>query len=83
VVHDPMADPAEAMHEYGVRLTPWDELPTNARAVVMAVAHRSYRQMPVEALLSPLGGAPGVFVDIKSVADRAAIEAAGHLFWRL
>jgi hypothetical protein len=26
-VTDPQADPEEAMHEYGVRLTPWDDLP--------------------------------------------------------
>ena len=26
-VHDPMADADEALHEYGVELTPWDELP--------------------------------------------------------
>jgi UDP-N-acetyl-D-galactosamine dehydrogenase len=83
VVHDPMADPAEATHEYGLSLTPWEQIPTNAKAVVMAVAHRAYRTMPVEALLAPLGGVPGVFVDIKSVADRAAIERAGHVFWRL
>jgi len=83
VVHDPMADPGEAMHEYGLSLTTWEQLPNNARAVVMAVAHRSYREMPVDALLAPLGGVPGVFVDIKSAVDRAAIERAGHVFWRL
>ena len=83
VVHDPMADPGEAMHEYGLTLTPWEQLPTDAKAVVMAVAHRSYREMPVETLLAPLGGVPGVFVDIKSAADRAAVERAGHTFWRL
>ena len=83
VVHDPMADPGEAMHEYGLALTPWEQLPTDAKAVVMAVAHRAYRDMPVEKLLAPLGGVPGVFVDIKSAADRAAVERAGHTFWRL
>jgi len=83
VVHDPMADPGEAMHEYGLALTPWEQLPTDAKAVIMAVAHRAYRDMPVEKLLAPLGGVPGVFVDIKSAADRDVIESAGHVFWRL
>jgi UDP-N-acetyl-D-galactosamine dehydrogenase len=83
VVHDPLADPQEAMHEYGLSLTPWEQMPVNAKAVVMAVAHREYRAKPVEALLAPLGGVPGVFIDIKSVADRSAIERAGHVFWRL
>lgn len=83
VVHDPMADSSEAAREYGLSLTPWEQLPTNARAVVMAVAHWEYRHMSIEALLAPLGGVPGVFVDIKSAADRFAIERAGHVFWRL
>jgi UDP-N-acetyl-D-galactosamine dehydrogenase len=83
VVHDPMASSAEAAQEYGLHLTPWGQLPTNAKAVVMAVAHQVYRQMPVEALLAPLGGVPGVFVDVKSAVDRAAVERAGHIFWRL
>jgi len=34
-VHDPEADAAEAMHEYGVRLCSWDELPA-ADAVILA-----------------------------------------------
>jgi UDP-N-acetyl-D-galactosamine dehydrogenase len=83
VVHDPMADPAEALLEHGLSLTPWDQLPTNAKGVVMAVAHSTYRNMSLEELLSPFGGVPGVFIDIKSAADRVAIERAGHMLWRL
>ncbi|HCN68849.1 MAG TPA: nucleotide sugar dehydrogenase, partial [Candidatus Accumulibacter sp.] len=30
VVHEPVADAAEALHAYGVELTPWDELPAAA-----------------------------------------------------
>jgi len=29
-VHDPIADTAECQHEYGIALTPWDELPRAA-----------------------------------------------------
>src|SRR4029077_8524163 len=45
-VHDPVADPAEALHEYGVRLTPWDELP-RAHALVAAVAHAEFRKRSI------------------------------------
>src|SRR5690606_41191013 len=38
-VHDPVADPTEAMHEYGVELTAWGDLP-KAGAAVAAVGHR-------------------------------------------
>jgi len=41
-VHDPYADPEEAMHEYGVRLTAWDDLP-RADAIVAAVSHKPFR----------------------------------------
>jgi UDP-N-acetyl-D-galactosamine dehydrogenase len=38
-VYDPIGDPAQAQHEYGVTLTPWERLP-RASAIVAAVAHR-------------------------------------------
>ena len=38
--HDPWANPEEALHEYGVRLFDWDELP-RADAIVAAVAPRA------------------------------------------
>jgi UDP-N-acetyl-D-galactosamine dehydrogenase len=80
-VHDPIADSAECAHEYGVALTPWDELP-RASAIVAAVAHREYLAMGVPALLQKL--APGgVFADVKSAYDPAELEAAGARCWRL
>ena len=55
-VHDPVADPEEAMHEYGLELTAWDELP-KAGAAVMAVAHRALRERGLPAIAQRL--APG------------------------
>ncbi|ATE59091.1 nucleotide sugar dehydrogenase [Thauera sinica] len=80
-VHDPVASSAEAEHEYGVGLTPWDELPV-ADAIVAAVSHAEYLREPVAALLEKL--APGgVFSDVKSAYDKAALKAAGARVWRL
>ena len=45
-VHDPVASPADAAHEYGVTLVPWERLPA-AEAIVAAVAHRELRERPV------------------------------------
>lgn len=81
-VHDPLADPAEAKHEYGIELTSWNKLPRNAGAVIAAVAHRQYLQMPVGEILSLLKP-EAVFTDIKSVFDPATIRQAGHYVWRL
>jgi UDP-N-acetyl-D-galactosamine dehydrogenase len=80
-VHDPIAQPDEAMHEYGVELTAWGDLPP-AAAMVAAVSHKQFVDMSVPALAGKLA-AGGVFVDVKSAYDRAALEAAGLQVWRL
>jgi len=82
VVHDPIADPAEAEHEYGLTLTSWDSLPKDASAIVAAVSHAAYLSMPMEKILALLKPR-GVFADIKSAYDPAIIQKAGHAVWRL
>jgi UDP-N-acetyl-D-glucosamine/UDP-N-acetyl-D-galactosamine dehydrogenase len=80
-VHDPVAESDEAVHEYGISLTSWDNLP-DADAIVAAVSHNEYLAMPLTGLLSKLKPG-GVFVDVKSAFDPAAVEAAGYKLWRL
>jgi UDP-N-acetyl-D-galactosamine dehydrogenase len=80
-VHDPVADAKEAEHEYGIRLTPWDELP-KAAALVAAVAHKQFVERPFDEVLAKL--APnGIYIDVKSQADAAALRARGIDVWRL
>ena len=80
-VHDPEADPDEAMHEYGVRLLAWEDLP-RADAIVAAVAHRKFLELGVEDFTRKLikGGA---FIDVKAMFDAAQLRAAGIGVWRL
>lgn len=80
-VHDPVAESDEAMHEYGVALTAWDDLP-QAGAIVAAVSHTEYLQMPLDRMLAKLL-AGGVFTDVKSAYDMTALSAAGAKVWRL
>nr|MBP7442741.1 nucleotide sugar dehydrogenase [Thauera sp.] len=80
-VHDPVAASAEAEHEYGVQLEPWDELPV-ADAIVAAVAHSEYLEMPLPKLLGKLSPG-GVFSDVKSSYNPAALLEAGVRLWRL
>ena len=79
--HDPWADPEEAMHEYGVRLLKWDELP-RADAIVAAVSHRELVALSVEDIQKKLIKG-GCFVDVKTAFDQGALEAAGIRVWRL
>jgi len=80
-VTDAQAEPDEAMHEYGVRLLPFDELP-RADAIVAAVAHKEYAALSVADIDKKLvkGGA---FIDVKAAFDRLAIAGAGFRLWRL
>ncbi|MDH5537816.1 MAG: nucleotide sugar dehydrogenase [Rhizobacter sp.] len=80
-VHDPDADPAEALHEYGVKLLPWDELP-RADAIVAAVAHQKYRQLTTEEICRKVVKG-GCFVDVKSRFSQVELQAAGLKVWRL
>jgi UDP-N-acetyl-D-glucosamine/UDP-N-acetyl-D-galactosamine dehydrogenase len=80
-VHDPLAESKEAEHEYGVTLTSWEKLP-KASTVVAAVAHKEYKQLGMPSIAEKL--APGgIFVDVKSAFDAAALTTAGFKPWRL
>jgi UDP-N-acetyl-D-glucosamine/UDP-N-acetyl-D-galactosamine dehydrogenase len=80
-VTDPQAEPEEAMHEYGVKLTPWADLP-RADAIVAAVAHKEYASLGADDMSKKLTKG-GAFIDVKSAFNRASIEALGHKVWRL
>jgi len=80
-VCDPQAEGHEAMHEYGVRLLPFEELP-RADAIVAAVSHREFVAMGADDFGRKLvkGGA---FIDVKAAFDAKAMLAAGYKLWRL
>jgi UDP-N-acetyl-D-galactosamine dehydrogenase len=81
-VHDPLAEAEQALHEYGITLREWRQLPQNADAIVAAVSHAKYTSQPVANLLAPLKRS-GVFIDIKSAYMPEAIKATGAYLWRL
>ena len=80
-IHDPAASAEEALHEYGVRLAAWQDLPA-ADALILAVAHRSYLELPREDLLKKVVR-HGVVVDVKAVLDAEALRHQGMRVWRL
>ncbi|GAB1375101.1 hypothetical protein MASR1M46_19910 [Bacteroidales bacterium] len=63
-VIDPKADGAEVLDEYGVVLAPKAE--GRYDAVILAVAHKEYREMGVEGL-SALIADGGLFVDVRGL----------------
>jgi UDP-N-acetyl-D-galactosamine dehydrogenase len=80
-VHDPMADVAEAQHEYAIRLETWDELP-QADAMVLAVAHKEYLAMKPSDLTAKIVR-NGALIDVKSKLAVDSVAAAGFSVWRL
>ncbi|MFO1412813.1 MAG: nucleotide sugar dehydrogenase [Burkholderiales bacterium] len=80
-VHDPVADPEEAQHEYGVTLVPWEKLP-RAAAIVGAVAHRAFRERFPDGIVEKVAER-GLFVDVKCQADAQALRTRGLEVWRL
>jgi UDP-N-acetyl-D-galactosamine dehydrogenase len=80
-VHDPLADPAEAMHEYGIKLVSWEQLPC-ASGIVGAVAHQTFLEHGASVYAEKLT-AGGLFVDVKSAHSADALRAHGYNVWRL
>lgn len=85
IVADPWASEQDAMREYGVVLTPMEEV-GELDCLILAVAHNEFRQMSVEQYLKLFRDMPNdekVIVDVKGVLDRSAIAQAGVRCWRL
>src|SRR5690242_3266749 len=79
-LHDPEADGDLLHEEYGLTLTPLEAMKP-ADALVLAVAHRKYREAGWDLVKSLVK--PGAFVaDVPALLDRAAAPA-GVILWRL
>ncbi len=80
LVHDPHGSPEEAHEEYGLHLSPLEAL-ADLDALVLAVGHRAYLDMPRERLLGLVKDG-GVFVDVKSALDPSQMQR-GITYWSL
>jgi UDP-N-acetyl-D-galactosamine dehydrogenase len=80
-VHDPLASPEDAKHEYGLTITDLKSL-RPADAIILAVAHGSYVEggwLLIEKLLTD---GSGLVFDVKMKLDRYS-KPAGIELWRL
>jgi len=80
-VHDPMAEKAEALREYGVNLVEWDAL-EKADAVVLAVGHKQYKLLDVADFKSIMSE-EGILMDVKSALNKKQFAEEGLEIWRL
>ena len=80
VIHDPHADEAEAVHEYGIKLAKWEDI-RNLDGLVLAVGHKAYKDMGQDKLLALLRHG-GVVMDVKSMLDPRRIDRSLR-YWSL
>ena len=80
-VHDPLAYSDEAEHEYGIHLTPFEELKP-ANAVILAVPHDRFKTEPWKLVAGLLKGGKGVVADVRNMLPRDQVPE-GITLWRL
>ena len=80
LVTDPLADPAEAKHEYGVELVSLEHF-TRLDGLILAVPHRILAEDGWGKLFAALSPG-GVFVDVKSAVARDLVPLGTH-YWSL
>jgi UDP-N-acetyl-D-galactosamine dehydrogenase len=81
LVHDPLANARDAMHEYGVKLVNLDEM-LQLDSLILAVSHKWYLERGAARLLEMVR-AGGVVADVKSVLDPALAERRRLRYWSL
>ena len=82
VVHDPIAESEEAVHEYGIKLVDLKQI-KDVDGVIVAVAHRGFLEMGLSELLKPLRDQKsGVLIDVKSIFDPSKLPSSIK-YWRL
>ncbi|MCA1958281.1 MAG: nucleotide sugar dehydrogenase [Nitrospira sp.] len=82
LVHDPLAEPEEAVAEYGIHLADWSRM-NELDGIVIAVAHQPYKDMkPAELLRLLRNNRYGVVVDVKSILNPTELPSFIK-YWRL
>ncbi|MCF2515147.1 nucleotide sugar dehydrogenase [Sphingomonas sp. G124] len=80
LVHDPMADPKDVKREYGIQLSPMEEL-RELHALILAVPHSAYDMLDGGSVSGMLA-LNGIFVDVKSRLRPEAMRE-DILYWSL
>ena len=85
IVVDPWASARDAMYEYGVTLTKIEDV-TDADCVIVAVAHREFRELGLErirTLFKPGADESKVLIDVKGLYKVEDLKGSGIKWWRL
>lgn len=70
-VHDPVADAAEAQAEFNIHVTNFNDI-RPAHALILAVAHKQYKQLSWDDIKKMIDG-KGVVFDVKGILPRDTV----------
>lgn len=82
LTHDPLADPLEARQYYNIELSSLNKI-KNVHAVVLAVAHNSYKEMGLTRIAGLCQKNLPILLDIKAVFEPAKAKSSAIKYWRL
>ncbi len=85
IVVDPWANEKDAMHEYGITLTKFEEV-HDADCVIVAVAHDEFKTLElndIKKLYKSCADGEKVLVDVKGLYKVSELNASGMKYWRL
>ena len=82
LVHDPMADPAEVNHYYGLTMTAVQDI-QEVDAVIVAVAHQAYQHLGLAGIAGLCRKGRPIVVDVKAIFDPEEARRLGIHYWRL
>ncbi len=85
IVVDPWASERDAMHEYGVTLTPLSEV-KDADCIIVAVAHNEFKALSldqIKAMFKSCDDSEKVLLDVKGLYSVKDLKASKMSYWRL
>lgn len=85
LVVDPWASERDAMHEYGVTLTKYEDI-KDADCVIVAVAHNEFKALSLDDIKKLFKACPDdekVLIDVKGLYKVSDLNDSGMKYWRL
>ena len=83
IVVDPWASERDAMREYGVRLTKYEDV-NDVDCVIVAVAHNEFKNLTINDLKKLYKkGTEQVLIDVKGLYKIEELKESGMKWWRL
>ena len=82
LVHDPIANPEAAEHEYALSLSSLENF-NDLDALILAVSHHQYSSLTVKDFSKMLRANSKILIDVKSILKQGDFTQAGFDLWRL